>query len=113
MPTRNEGILTLHPRRSEMIALLDDLYKDDEERFFQDIKGSDWLLAVMEGDKLVEVSFYETWDIEEEDMADDLVMEFHASDGEESVGITRAATATKRSAEENVESEDPKRMRLE
>jgi hypothetical protein len=109
-PTRDEGILVMHPLRKAITKLLDSFYENDAKRFAKDIKGSDWLLVTVEADELLEARMYQTSDVEEEDIADDLVDSFNSSDDEGNIGTLN--TATKRSAEDANKLEPQKRIRL-
>jgi hypothetical protein len=82
----------LHPLREKISAELDELYENDEDRLIEDLEGSDWLLVAVEAGEILEAMVYQTWDVEEEDIADDLIDSFDSCDMEGSVSTQNPGT---------------------
>jgi hypothetical protein len=67
-PPQNEGIVQHHPRRGEIMDLLELAYAADEEDFDRNLKGADWLLLAEEGSSLTGGEFFRSWDAEDFDV---------------------------------------------
>jgi hypothetical protein len=83
IPPRNEGIAEHHPRREELIEMLEDEYEGDDEELERDLEKADWILLAVEDSMLFEVILHETWDVE--DFDNDPELSVPSDEGKEAV----------------------------
>lgn len=94
-PPQNEGIVQHHPRRGEIMDLLEMACTADEEDFESKLSGADWLLLVEEGSSLTGGKFFKSWDAEDFDTSiDPDVLELDDPDARISEGENSEADGT-------------------
>jgi hypothetical protein len=69
-PRRSEGIVCKHPRKREFCALLDELYKGNENVYEDELQDAEWVLLSIKDEQLLKVIPH-SLNIEDEDDPDE------------------------------------------